>query len=305
MVKSEIDNLMMELNKRTAGRETRLRLLIAPLIFLFLLTVLLTQSTSAQDARAVRDSANTLFQQMRTNNDSDRMMAALRLEQMLSKWFSEPANFPTELDSLPYLGQLRSSDSRLLLTTWNYVLEDGQLRYHCIAFYRENKKNPIRVTIFEHNDTDWHKITRKTVSPQDWYGALYYRIITNKFKKSTFYTLIGWDGHNALTNRKVVDMLNIKGDRVTLGAPMFTQDRRPAFRLVYEYANDATMALNWDEKQKMIVMDHLAPDDGRLKGQYQFYGPDFSYDGLKFDKGKWLLTEDLDARNRGLNNLRE
>lgn len=259
----------------------------------------------AQDAKAARDSASALFLQMRTGDDSDRMMAATRVEQLFSKWFADPARFATDLDSLPFLGQLRSSDGRLLLTCWNIALEDGALRYHCIAFLREMKKGGIQVTVFDHNDTDWQKITRKTISSSDWYGALYYRIITHKFKKKTYYTLLGWDGHNAITNRKVVDVLNTDGNRMSLGAPVFSQDKRPAYRLVYEYANDATMSLNWDDREKMIVMDHLAPENGRLKGQYQFYGPDFSYDGLKFEKGKWVLIEDLDARNRGLNNLKE
>lgn len=253
----------------------------------------------------MRDSASALFLQMRTGDDSDRMMAATRAEQLFAEWFVSPAHFANDLDSLPFLGQLRSSDGRLLLVCWNLALEEGVLRYHCIAFLREKKREAIRVTVFEHNDTDWQKIVRKTIAPADWYGALYYRIITHRYKKKTYYTLLGWDGHNAVTNRKVVDELTIDGNRMTLGAPMFSQDKRPAYRLVYEYANDASMSLNWDDRMKMIVMDHLAPEDGRLKGQYQFYGPDFSYDGLKFEKGKWVLFEDLDARNKGENNLKE
>jgi hypothetical protein len=63
------------------------------------------------------------------------------------------------------------------------------------------------------------------------------------------------------------------------------------------------MALNFDEKEKMIVMDHLAPEDSRFVGQYQFYGPDFSYDALKFKKGAWIFERDVFAKNRSLNNL--
>jgi hypothetical protein len=259
----------------------------------------------AQDARGTRDSLSLLFAQMRSGDDSDRMMAATRAEQFLTAWFMRPDRFATDLDSLPFLGQLRSSDGHLLLVCWNLVREEGALRYHCIVFLRDGKKGMVAALPLEHNETDWQKITRKTIAPQDWYGALYYRIITNRYKKRTYYTLLGWDGHNEITNRKVVDVLNVESGRLSLGAPMFSQDRRPAYRLVYEYANDATMSLNWDDQQKMIVMDHLAPEDGRLKGQFQFYGPDFSYDALRFEKGKWLLIEDLDARNRGLNNLRE
>ena len=65
------------------------------------------------------------------------------------------------------------------------------------------------------------------------------------------------------------------------------------------------MALNFDAKEKMIVMDHLAPEDSRFEGQYQFYGPDFSYDALKFKKGAWIFERDVFAKNRSLNNLSE
>jgi hypothetical protein len=31
---------------------------------------------------------------------------------------------------------------------------------------------------------------------------------------------------------------------------------------------------------------------------YQLYGPDLSYDGLKFEKGLWILQRDIDVRNK-------
>lgn len=257
----------------------------------------------AQDALTVRKTVADLSAQMRTGDDGSRMQAAMKMEQVFTAWFSNPANFATNLDSLPYLGQLRSDDAKLLLVCWNLVLEDESLRYYCLVFFKDKKKAEVRAVALEDNDTDWDKLTRKALSPADWYGALYYRIITNKYKKRTYYTLLGWDGNDNLTNRKVVDVLNIEGSKVTMGAPMFLNEKRPAHRLVYEYANDATMALNWSYKEHMIVMDHLAPDDARMKGQYQFYGPDFSYDALRFQKGKWVLQEDLEAKNKGLNNL--
>ena len=55
----------------------------------------------------------------------------------------------------------------------------------------------------------------------------------------------------------------------------------------------------------MIIMDHLAPEDSRFEGQYQFYGPDFSYDALEFKKGEWVFQRDVFAKNRSLNNLPE
>ena len=46
----------------------------------------------------------------------------------------------------------------------------------------------------------------------------------------------------------------------------------------------------------MIVFDHLSPSREDLEGQYQFYGPDFSYDGLRWKDCGWVLIEDLDLR---------
>ena len=37
--------------------------------------------------------------------------------------------------------------------------------------------------------------------------------------------------------------------------------------------------------------------EASFEGQYQFYGPDLSYDGFEFKNGKWLYIKDVDARN--------
>jgi len=47
----------------------------------------------------------------------------------------------------------------------------------------------------------------------------------------------------------------------------------------------------------MIVFDHLSPSKPSLVGVYEFYGPDFSYDGYKFEKGMLELYPDIDIRN--------
>jgi hypothetical protein len=34
-----------------------------------------------------------------------------------------------------------------------------------------------------------------------------------------------------------------------------------------------------------------------MEGNYQFYGPDFTYDGLKFEKGIWVSYSNIDVTN--------
>jgi hypothetical protein len=258
----------------------------------------------AQVDSTLTDTILSLSSLMRSEADSVKSNAAESLEKLLSEHYSRPENFGIELEEIPYVGQLKSPDDKVQMLCWNVAFEDGTFQYHAVMAHQP-QKSEVAVTIFEDSE-DWERILRKPIRPNKWYGALYYKILSNKFKGKTYYTLLGWDGKDNITNRKVVDVMSIQGKTVLLGSSMFKgEDELPAHRLIFEYANDVSMALNWDEKEKMIVMDHLAPEDSRLEGMYQFYGPDFSYDALQFKKGEWILLRDVFAKNRSLNNLPE
>ncbi len=58
------------------------------------------------------------------------------------------------------------------------------------------------------------------------------------------------------------------------------------------------MLLNYDEDQHLIVFDHLAPPDKKMKGKFDTYGPDLTYDGYRFKDGRWAYVENLDLRNK-------
>ena len=265
--------------------------------------ILLGTSATAQPVAALQDSVLTLFGVMRNGEDSEKQVASLKLEALFSEYYSNIDHFDHELDSIPFLGQLSSWDGVIRMLCWNLALENGDFQYHCIMRHRPTKET-VAITIFQDNGSDWERMERKAVRPNDWYGALYYNLLANRYRGKTYYTILGWDGKDNITNRKVVDVITLQGRSVILGASIFKDDKeRPTNRLIYEYANDVSMALNYDEKEKMVIMDHLAPEDYRFEGQYQFYGPDFSYDALEFKKGEWILITDVFAKNRSLNNL--
>jgi hypothetical protein len=58
------------------------------------------------------------------------------------------------------------------------------------------------------------------------------------------------------------------------------------------------MMLRYNERTEMIVMDHLSPIDPAYQDDRGNYGPDFSHDALEFQKGKWVLLENIELRNR-------
>ncbi len=51
---------------------------------------------------------------------------------------------------------------------------------------------------------------------------------------------------------------------------------------------------------EMIVFDRLSPKSPELKGFYQFYYPELNImDAFLWEKGRWVLYNDIDARNPG------
>jgi hypothetical protein len=47
----------------------------------------------------------------------------------------------------------------------------------------------------------------------------------------------------------------------------------------------------------MITFDHLVPFHPIYENNYEFYGPDGSFEGLQFEDGTWIQRTDIDARN--------
>ena len=53
-----------------------------------------------------------------------------------------------------------------------------------------------------------------------WIGALYYSLTPFKRGKKDYYLLLGWDGNDERSNRKIMDVLSISKS-LTFGAPIF------------------------------------------------------------------------------------
>ena len=175
------------------------------------------------------------------------------------------------------------------------------------------------------------------LSDKDWLGALYYKIILNKYKGDVFYTLLGLNSINKLSRKKIIDVLSFDKDyNPVFGKHVFkTIDSEP-LRVIFEYSADASMSLKYEQqyynktkgksiyaydrinnftnhkrnstvksssrsrkvKDWMIVFDRLIPLNPGLEGQFQFYIPSVDYvDAFIFNNGMWRLIEDVDARN--------
>lgn len=201
---------------------------------------------------------------------------------------------------LKHVGIISSDDDKLRIITWNIPYSDRTHQYFGFIQYKKNRRS---YRFYElHDQSDKIKKPELVIlNHQNWYGALYYQIITNKYRKNTYYTLLGADLHNLLTKKKIVEILHFnKEDLPVFGKQVFKNKAIPVSRVIFEFNAQTQMTLTYDETKEMIIFDHLSPSRPSLKGQYEFYGPDFSYDGFKFENGIWNLYPDIDVRDNNI-----
>jgi hypothetical protein len=200
-------------------------------------------------------------------------------------------NFP--FDSLKKIGKIYSPDHRLRIYTWNIpVGVDQNLYYAVFQYYSKRDK---KYYLQKAQSTDDFK---GQISLKNWPGALYYETVETKHAGQKYYTLLGLDMGNMLTNKKVIDVVSIDDfDSLYFCHDLIKYNDRMADRVVFEFNEQVTMTLKYNPTVDMIVFDHLSPEKPSLEGNYVFYGPDFSYDGLKFEKGIWVQYKNLNVTN--------
>lgn len=241
-----------------------------------------------------------------SKKEADRLEAN---KEFIATWktiIDDPRILSYPFDSLKDVSVLTPHDKKFKLITWDFHKDDGTFAY--FGFLLVNNSKHVKKGFLSHETIQAYEtfqLLDKSYSvkspenyigsPDKWFGMLYTQVIAC----DGFYTLIGWDGNDKLTQRKFIDALYFKGD----GAPVFGKDifrfpRKNPKRLMFEYSQEVSMSLKYNERKNQIVYSHLASKEegGVLDGQLQYYGPDGTFDALELKKDKWVTVEDVDAR---------
>jgi hypothetical protein len=205
--------------------------------------------------------------------------------------------FDYPFDHLGRIGGLASADGTVRVFTWNLPVVRGMQQYNGFVVVRKADG----VQIFNLNDSrvqvadPQHDI----LSPGKWYGALYYAMHTEVYNRRTYYTLLGVTFQDLLSTKRVIEVMWIddKSGEPVFGASIFNVRGRKLSRIIFEYSAQVTMLLQYSAEHRMLVFDHLVPIRPGMTGLYQFYGPDFSHDGFRFEKGEWHFESNIDLRN--------
>jgi hypothetical protein len=220
------------------------------------------------------------------------------IEELFASALLLPDAFTYPFDSLPKVGRITSRDNKVRVFTWERIRNDDSHHYYGFILCRRiNPENSLLIRLTS-NTADIDDPGLHVLGPETWFGALYYEIIEGKWNDSPVYTLLGYDPNNIFTSRKIIDCFYLKDGTIPVfGAPIFVWDNKVRNRIVFEYSARVSMSLRYDIKRKMIVFDHLSPAKPIYEGNYEFYGPDFSYDAFQFIDNCWVLTENVDIRN--------
>jgi len=216
----------------------------------------------------------------------------------INSYASSDSVFSHRFSNLRFLGQITSPDSLVKIITWNLVLTDGVSSYYCYLIHREKRTGVGKVYALTGKYNENPIVTDSLYSSSGWYGALYYDLRPFTTEGTIRYVLLGIDYGNSFISRKVIDVLSFsRSDDISFGYKCFTDGKIVVPRVVFEYASTAVMSLKF-ESDGMIVFDHLSPFSPELKGNRQFYGPDFSFDSYIFEKDLWRLKTDIDIKNK-------
>ena len=249
---------------------------------------------------AMQDSLKELsFKMVNESIEPERYNAGYQFIKTLVNALKTPYSFNFPFDSLKAISVQSSPDKRFRIFSWHIMNDDGSYRYYGTV-QMNNPQGKLEMFPLVDYTPSFKKPADSITTNERWYGAQYYRIISvvNNVKMP-YYVLLGWKGNTVRTTRKVIEILYFKDGKAFFGMPVFdgNKDNPGSKRIIFEYDRKASMVLNYEPSIGTIVFDHLAPPDPKLKGKFELYGPDFSYDGYKLANGRWRFVEDLELKN--------
>lgn len=286
---------------------------------IFILILFLSDLSLAQEKlifSEYEDSLKTLGKYiLNGENDFVKYSSNEKFINLLKEALLKENSYEYPFDSLITIARLVSPDNTFRIFNWNLPKDNGTYEYFgFIQSYNKIKKKYEIFSLIDKSD-EIESPETKTLDNLNWYGVHYYKIIETKVKNRKYYTLLGWDGNNKLSTKKIIEILHFRSNgSPVFGAYLFRKYKKKCKRVIFEYAKNAFMSLKYEEqrynitkkngekiktkKTNMIVFDRLVPLDERLTGQYEFYVPETNiFDAFIFQNRKWVFIKDVDARN--------
>jgi hypothetical protein len=292
-----------------------------------LLTTLAISAVQAQDKAVMSQHQKRLASLLElaasAPTDNERYLASEQAVGELTAALDEEESERWKWQLPTVASVLTSPDGQLRIFTWAVVRDNGEFEcFGAVQFYNDRDEEYQYLLL---NDKSEEIMNREEsiLSASNWFGAIYQDIIQTSHAGKTYYTLLGWNGVDNLTERKIIEPVVLRGGVPQFGAPLFRRERNLR-RVVLEYRNDAMVNLSYEEqfveevqrdrvkvkgsnryrtvekrkqhKEKMIIFDEVEPQIAGMEGLFQYYVPSGLELAYAFVDGKWEIRNGAQGR---------
>lgn len=255
--------------------------------------------------------------------DNERYLASEDAMELLLKALEEEGSERWKWTLPQTASALTSPDGHLKIITWAVVRDNGEFEcFGAVQFYNDRDEEYQHLALHDKSDEIINR-EESVLSADRWLGAVYQEIIQTSATGRTYYTLLGWNGVDNLTDRKIIEPVVIRGGVPQFGAPIFRRERNLR-RIVLEYTDRAMVHLAYEEqfvqevirervkvkgtnryrtvektkdhKEKMIVFDEVEPQVPGMEGLFQYYVPSGTELAYAFVEGKWEQRQGAQGR---------
>ena len=255
--------------------------------------------------------------------DNERYNANEQFVQLMYEALSYEDAFYWKWNFGTSVSVLTSTDRQFRIITWPVVRDNGE--YECFGFVQSYNPKSEQYDVYILNDKSDELVSLNEVvlEPDNWLGSVYQELVETKYEGKPYYTLIGWTGVNALTQRKVIEPICFRGttSKPQFGQPLFRREKNLR-RVVLEYSSQAMVNVHYDEqvvrtyenkkikkkgrtinmqvpkeeKMKMILFDEIAPMLPGMEGLPQYNVPTGVEMAYVFNNGRWELRDNAQGR---------
>ncbi|MBR4230384.1 MAG: hypothetical protein IKR83_06700 [Bacteroidales bacterium] len=255
--------------------------------------------------------------------DNERYLASEEAVGVLAAALAEEESERWQWQLPNYASVLTSPDKLFRIFTWAVVRDDGEFEcFGAVQFYND-KEEEYQYQLLHDKSEEIMNREESLLTADRWFGAVYQEIIQTQMGDRTLYTLLGWNGVDNLTERKIIEPVILRGGVPQFGAAAFRRERNIR-RIVLEYTNDAMVNLSYEmqtiqdvqhervkvkgtnryrtvekikeRKERVIMFDEVEPQVPGMEGLFQYYVPSGVELAYAFVDGKWELRNGAQGR---------
>lgn len=249
--------------------------------------------------RKENDLALLLDKLRKSKDNAELEYNNLNFDAELREVLDAPGVLVYPFEKLRTMSTITSPDGAFRVFNWN-IEDENRTHSHFCYVVRKGRGGKNQVIKFKEDKFTLGPRPDGMLTPNRWYGGLYYKIVPIQVGRKTMYTMFAYNGSRRSSNKKILDVFWFKGKSLRLGFPIFQDERNDTElhrRVFFEYSDKAAVSLRYEEGINKIVFDHLVPESGNLKGMYEYYIPDMQFDAYFWENDFWNYQADIVVGN--------